>query len=590
MNDNALKFSLIIPAWPGGMFYRHRRISMLIGNVHVVLRNVVFLVLIILSLPPSIRAAEKTYPYRWVYVSRNLRSDSHIDDIRRIVNTAADHGLNGMVLAAGYHQLERSDPDYPRRLAEVKKICDRRSVEIIPLFFSAGYGGGVLAVDRNLAAGIPVKDALFQVKNGRAYLVPDSTAQIENGSFESYQGNRIAGTRFHDNPGQVTFVDTKVFKAGKTSVRFQDFQPPHGHGRLMVEVNVKPHRCYRVRLWVKTENLNPPRFRVQVLTPQGRSLAPYDPGIPATADWREVFVGFNSLEYDKVRIYCGIWGGKQGRFWIDDLRIEEVGLLNVLRRPGTPLTVKSAQTAVVYAEGRDYEKITDPRLNFRFDRNSLSFLIPPNSRIKTVDKLLVSYYHGIAINRGQFSVCMSEIDLYEIWRRRARLVYNSLRCNKFLLSMDEIRAGGSCQTCKKRNLSMAQILGDCITKQTHLLRQINPNCEIFIWSDMLDPHHNAHDNYYLIEGDFNGSWKYIPNDLVIVCWYYKMREKSLDHFSQLGFRTLAGAYYDGDTLDNPQGWLEALDRTPKACGIMYTTWQNKYDLLADFGDLVSKKR
>ena len=42
--------------------------------------------------------------------------------------------------------------------------------------------------------------------------------------------------------------------------------------------------------------------------------------------------------------------------------------------------------------------------------------------------------------------------------------------------------------------------------------------------------------------------------------------------------------YDGDTLDNPKGWLEALDGTPGAIGIMYTTWQNKYGLLADFGD------
>jgi hypothetical protein len=55
----------------------------------------------------------------------------------------------------------------------------------------------------------------------------------------------------------------------------------------------------------------------------------------------------------------------------------------------------------------------------------------------------------------------------------------------------------------------------------------------------------------------------------------------------LGFRTLAGAYYDGDTLENPRGWLEALEHTPKACGIMYTTWRNKYELLAPFGELVS---
>ena len=37
-------------------------------------------------------------------------------------------------------------------------------------------------------------------------------------------------------------------------------------------------------------------------------------------------------------------------------------------------------------------------------------------------------------------------------------------------------------------------------------------------------------------------------------------------------------------------WLEALDATPGACGIMYTTWLNKYALLAGFGDLVSRPR
>ena len=60
-------------------------------------------------------------------------------------------------------------------------------------------------------------------------------------------------------------------------------------------------------------------------------------------------------------------------------------------------------------------------------------------------------------------------------------------------------------------------------------------------------------------------------------------------FSGLGFRVFAGAYYDGDTLDNPRGWLKALDGTPGASGIMYITWQSKYELLADFGDLVSER-
>ena len=168
-------------------------------------------------------------------------------------------------------------------------------------------------------------------------------------------------------------------------------------------------------------------------------------------------------------------------------------------------------------------------------------------------------------------------------------MHKHLAPEKYLLSMDEIRAGGACRACKKRKMTMAQILGDCITRQVEIIRNVNPEAELLIWSDMLDPNHNAHDNYYLVDGDFTNSWDYVPKDLVIVCWYYRKRNESLKFFSSLGFRTLAGAYYDGDTLDNPKGWLETLDQTPKACGIMYTTWRNKYKLLAPFGDLVTNR-
>jgi hypothetical protein len=137
--------------------------------------------------------------------------------------------------------------------------------------------------------------------------------------------------------------------------------------------------------------------------------------------------------------------------------------------------------------------------------------------------------------------------------------------------------------------AMAEILGDCISRQAEMLRDVNPEADVLMWSDMLDPNHNAHGDYYLVEGDFTGSWKHVPKDLAIVCWYYAKREPSLKFFSDLGFSTLAGAYYDGDTLENPRGWLEALDQTEGATGIMYTTWENKYGLLAAFGDLVSPR-
>ncbi|MHC4508976.1 MAG: hypothetical protein ACYTAO_08455 [Planctomycetota bacterium] len=534
---------------------------------------------------PALRA----YPHRWVYVSRSLRRDSDVAEIKGIVKTASESGLNGMVFAAGLDRLDRQSPDYLKRLEQVRQICKQHHFEIIPIIFSVGYGGSVLAEDKNLAAGMPVEDALFIVQNRRGRFVPSSEAKIVNGGFENHAGNRLTGYAFHDRPGEISFVDGQVFKGGRASLRFENFGSyEHGHARVMQQVSVQPHRCYRLSCLVKTDSLEPEgAFRITILGPDGRNLAPWDPAVPSTTQWRPVVMGFNSLDYDKVRIYVGAWGGVSGRFWVDELNVEEVGLLNVLRRPGTPLTVRDERTGTLYKENKDFAVIADPKLNFRFDHEPPEIEIPPDSKIKHGQRLRVSYYHGMAINRGQVTVCMSEPAVYDIWRRQVALIHEVLAPDRYLLSMDEIRAGGACQACKSRNMTMAQILGECVTEQVRIIREINPAAEILIWSDMFDPNHNARTDYYLVEGDFTGSWDYIPRDLTIVCWYYDKRAESLAFFSSLGFRTLAGAYYDGDTLENPAGWLDVLEVTPGACGIMYTTWRNKYELLAPFGNLVT---
>jgi len=539
----------------------------------------------------SARAAGKVYPNRWVYVSRGLHQDKDVEDIRGIVQTAAEHGLNGMVLATGLDRLDLQPPHFFTRLEAVKEICAKHQIEIVPIIFSAGYGGSVLAHDKNLAEGIPVRDALFVAKGGEARLAPDPPAAVANGGVEDYQGNRVKAFGFHDKPGEISFVDTEVFKEGHASLRFENFAADkHGHARVMQEIAVKPGRSYRVSCWVKSEDLQPRGcFRVQIITPSDRYIAPWDPRVPPTTDWHRVVLGFNSLEFDKVRIYAGAWGARSGRFWIDGLRIEEVGLLNVLRRPGTPLSVRAEASGIAYEEGKDFAPIADPRLNFRFDHDGPPIKLLAGSRIQDGERLRVSHYHGMAINDGQVTACMSEPKVYEIWREQARLIQKHLAPAKWLLSMDEVRAGGSCEACKARKMTMGQIVGDCITKQFQMIREVNPKAEVSCWSDMLDPNHNAHGNYYLVEGDFTGSWTCVPKDLVIVCWYYEKRDQSLPFFSGLGFKTLAGAYYDADTLDNPKGWLEALDHTPGAIGIMYTTWRDKYRLLAPFGDLVSKR-
>jgi hypothetical protein len=420
-----------------------------------------------------------------------------------------------------------------------------------------------------------------------ARLEPDASVGLVNGDFENFSGNRLSGYRFHDQPGEVSFVDSLVQHGGRASLRLENFTSnPHGHGRVMQEVQVRPHRCYRISLWVKTEGLEPARaFKIQVLA-GNRALAPRAFNLEPTSDWRKLTMVFNSLDLESVRLYAGMWGGRAGRLWLDDWTLEEIGPLNVLRRPGTPATVRSDDGSTVYSEGTDFAPLEDPRFSaHRTDREAPRLKILPDSRIRDKQRLKVSWYHAQVINSSQVTVCMAEPQLYEIFDHEAKLLAERLRPRRVFLNMDEIRMGGTCEACRGRN--MAELLGECITRQTQILRRHIPGVEIYVWSDMLDPNHNALGEYYLVNGDFTGSWKHVPKDLIIAVWGGAPREKSLRFFSNEGYRTLVACYYDADDLNDVTGWLHAAQKTPNVRGMMYTPWQKKYSLLPQFGDLLA---
>jgi len=528
------------------------------------------------------------YPYRWFYMDSSLRKDREVMEIREIVRIASEHGLNGMVFSSpGLEYMDKKPPEYLQRLKEVAKICKQHEIEIIPLVFSVGYGDPVLKRNKHLAAGLPVKNAQFYVWNEEARLISDLSVAVVNGGFEKFNGSRFIGYQLQDRPGQLTFADTKIFKKGRVSLRIENTgNNSYRKGRIMQKVHVKPYRNYRVTCWVRTEDLKPSGcFWPQVHGSDKRILMEWGPDISGTGDWEEVVFGFNSCDNNVVNIYLGLWGWDSGKIWIDDLEIEEVALINVLSRPGTPVTVRNKKTDEVYREGRDYVFPEDDKMDFKYDHDGVPIKIVPGSKIENEERLLVDYYHGSALHRSQVSLCMSEPELYKIWEEQAKQIHEAIAPNFYFLSMDEIRAGGFCNACKQRGMTMAQILGSCISRQVNILHSVNPKAEICIWSDMLDPNHNAHDKYYLVDGDLTDSWKYIPEDLIIVCWYYKKRQASMNHFSASGFNTVAGAYYDKG-MDNPRGWLKVMNEITDAKGIMYTTWKGDYSQLASFGDLV----
>ena len=94
----------------------------------------------------------------------------------------------------------------------MKEICAEHGVEIISKIFSAGYGGAVLAHNSNLAAGLPVKDALYVVKGGQATLAPDPPVEIVNGGFEEFTGGRATGFVRPEKWEEIIFQDSEVVK------------------------------------------------------------------------------------------------------------------------------------------------------------------------------------------------------------------------------------------------------------------------------------------------------------------------------------------------------------------------------------------
>lgn len=534
----------------------------------------------------SLSAAE-TAPMadRWFYAAFGVGDDAQTEELIALIGKASDAGLNGMLWACGVEDYARWNDAWKARLAKVKEAADAAGIEIIPIIWSVGYST-MLGFDPNLAEGVPIRRLPMTVKDGRAEFAPE-TVELVNGDMESWDGDRPTDCAFCDATGVRSFRDGAVFHSGEASLRFENLaSDEHGHGRLMKEVTLAPNRLYRASVWMKVENARG-NIMIQVHKKSGGEIGNtrlnLRPG--ESADWKEYSVVFRTPDDGAVRLYAGVWDGTEDKIWLDDFSLEPVGLVNPIRRDGTPITVVDSDGTPL-DEGKDW---TLPEFKLRpWDSRaeSLRLTIPEGSRIADNATVYVDYYYPPLVGAPQIGTCMSEPELYRLFEESARVVTETLAPSKWFLSMDEIRCAGTCRACHERNISLAAILGDCITKQYEIIQRATPGADVYIWSDMLDPNHNAHSNYYSCDGDYTGVWEMVPKELIISCWYHKIREKSMKFFSDLGFRTQAAAYYDADTLDGCADWLKTCRETPRCTGIMYTTWRHRYGLLEDFGKML----
>lgn len=522
---------------------------------------------------------------RWLFVMRNLRNAENVERTIELLPRAAAAGYNAVVLSdSTLYRLDGGGESYAQNVRRVQAEAERHGLELIPCVMPIGYSGSILGADPNLAEGLPVRDAVFVARDGVARLSADPDASLPGGDFEGISDGRFTGWDWYDNPGESVFPDREVVHGGRTAARMEgidEANPEHGHCRFMKAVKVAPFRQYHLSAWVKTDGFEAPgSASIAILAPieKERSVANITLGVEETQDWTEHHVVFNSLNWEEVRIYLGTWGGKGGRIWWDDVKLEEIGLMNVLRREGCPVSVRS-EDGVEYEEGRDFEPISDPQLRpwDVYHEPPAGIRLTAASRISEGERLRVSYYHPIVIHRWQVMCCLSEEKVYDLLREQVKVVNDLLHPKTFFMQHDEIRVGNWDAACQSRNLTPGELLAGNVRRCVQIIRDVSPDAAIWVWSDMFDPMHNAVDEYYMVNGTWAGSWEGLPAEVGIVNWAGHLEGKNAEFFAGRGHEQVLAGYYDGDEDGSAIAqWLANVKGVDGVTGAMYTTWQDKY--------------
>lgn len=510
-------------------------------------------------------------PQLWVYCSYNLLVEQNVDALAGVMRRAAAAGYSHVLLSdSKFGRLADMDRRYFDHVDRVRRLAGELQLTLVPAIFPIGYSEALLSRDPNLAEALPVRNARFVVHGGQARLQADPPLQLRGGDFAD-----LAAWDWKD--------DCVTADAG--AARMRDFD---GNARIVQKLRLSPFRQYHVSVRIKTHDFRG-EPRVNVLA-AGRPLQFASLGVQPTQDWTIHHAVFNSLDHREVTLYLGVWGGGRGSLWWDDAAIEEVGLLNVVRREGAPLVVRRGDAQLV--EGRDFEPVADPRMGtVPWPGGYEPWHPPPQFRTGLPDgtELRVDYCHAITVHNGQVTICPSEPKTLELLREQMRRVHAAFAAKAYFLSHDEIRVLNQDPACTSRHLTAGEILADNVRACTAIAREVAPKARLYVWSDMFDPHHNAHADYYLVRGDLAGSWLGLDRDVTIAAWHYGGRERSLPFFAGRGHRLLLAGYYDGP-VERIDGWLDAAAAVGGAEAVMYTTWQARYGDLEAFAAAVRRHR
>ena len=194
----------------------------------------------------------------------------------------------------------------------------------------------------------------------------------------------------------------------------------------------------------------------------------------------------------------------------------------------------------------------------------------------------MSYYHTVTIYDNQVAASLLEPKVFEVIEQQVRSVEKLLSPKTYFLSHDEIRIANWDQASYKPGRSAGEVLAENVRRCVEIVRKVNPDARIVIWSDMFDPHHNAVKGpYYLVNGSLTGSWEGLNENVTIINWNSGKAKESLSFFAKRGHSQILAGYYDHNPAQIRK-WLDAGKDLEGIDGVMYTTWRNNFKDLEAF--------
>ena len=532
----------------------------------------------------------------WLYWHTGLIADENVTKTIDMIKRMKKGGYTGLALLDNkQHRLDEQTPAYLANVKKVRAACTEQGLDFVATCLPLGYANDMMTADPNLAAGIPVVDAPFIVKDGK--IVPDDPVKLINPDFADHKDNKPAGWGL-DVPGKGAYVDTKELYNGKPSIRMEDIKAngEFNHIRAFQTIKVKPFQNYHISVAAKTKDFKGTDNRLMALGTTGQHEGriinvPELTGLKPTSDWAVYHNTFNTQDCEQVAIYVGSWSGNTGTIWFADVKIEPAGLTNMVRRPGAPFKATSLDGKTTYAEGKDLPEMKDPGLGKSPYRGGYQWhegpkpQLPKTSSLKDGDKLLLSFYQTAFMCYGdQVPMCMGEPKGYEVIEKIVQSIAANAQPDYWFLEHDEIRLAGWCKACEGK--TPGQMLADNISKCHAMIKKASPAVKgVFVWSDMFDPHHNAFakdvgEPYFYVckgKGPWNKSWEGLPKEMGLINWNSR-KPASVKFFSEQGHPQI----FSGSDPAVMAEVLKASGSGKGVTGVIYVTWSG------DFGPNVEK--